>query len=192
MTPLETLQELRREYPTPMSPAQIGALLNAVAWVHRAEGYGLLKKPSGSNCPQPQTGAKVSKDILCVVDGSDLRLFDVLIDAEGKGSPTWGTKKPLQNLSLWTAPVDAAVPLPPTKPEPPPPPVPTAPAYNEAYAVEFGRACNKVFQDSGAAFDPGMIAVHATRAAFDYYVGEMTWPASFAKHIKEFRKEYGL
>jgi hypothetical protein len=65
MTPLDTLRTLRLAYPTPMRTDQLGDLLNAVAWIHRAEGYGVLKKPTGSRCPQPQTGTWISRDILC-------------------------------------------------------------------------------------------------------------------------------
>ena len=37
-----------------------------------------------------------------------------------------------------------------------------------------------------------MISVQSQRAAWDYYVGEMTWPESYKKHINELRAVYGL
>jgi hypothetical protein len=64
--------------------------------------------------------------------------------------------------------------------------------YDEAKSVEFGQECNKVYEESGAAKDPGMVSVHSSRAAWDYYVGGMSWEDSKKKHVNEFRAEYGL
>lgn len=64
--------------------------------------------------------------------------------------------------------------------------------YDESKSIEFGLACNDVYAESGAAFDPGMVSVHSSRAAWDYYVGGMSWSSSKKKHINEFRAEYGL
>lgn len=64
--------------------------------------------------------------------------------------------------------------------------------YNEAYALEFGVACNRIYDLTHKPFDPGMIAVHTFRAAYDYHVGGMSWEESKRKHINDFRKEYGL
>lgn len=189
VTPFETLKSLRRNYPTPMSADQLGELLNAVAWAHKDQGYGVFAKPSGGNCRQPRTGILISRDILALKDG---HAYDVLMDAEGAAKPTWGEKEPGDG-SRWRAPVDPAGAG--TLPEQPPATgggggkmIP----YDEAKAVEFGRACNDVYTESGAAFDPGMIAVHAQRAAYDYYVGGLPWPESRRKHVNEFRAEYGL
>lgn len=64
--------------------------------------------------------------------------------------------------------------------------------YDEAKSVEFGLACNDVYNESGATPDPGMVSVHSSRAAWDFYVGGMSWPDSKRKHVNEFRAEYGL
>lgn len=186
MTPLQTLQALREGYPTPMSNDQLGQLLNAVAWAHRDEGLGMFGKPTGANCRQPRTGTRISRDYLVYQDG---RGYDVFVDAEGKATPVWGREHAM-DVRRWVAPVDVTVELPPSLPEPPRPPAKKP--YTEAYAVEFGHACNQVYQDSGAACDPGMIAVHAQRAAYDYYVGGRAWEASFRKHVNAFRAEYRL
>lgn len=189
MTPLQTLQRLRPTYPTPMSEDQLAALLNETAWIHRAEGYGLLMKPTGAHCQQPITGTSMSHDILMLASGE---IFDCLIDAEGKAIPTWGPKRPVD-------PARFLIPVPPgvgtTPGEPPPvtpPPATAVIPYNEAYAVQFGEGCNDVYLESGATFDPGMISVHSQRAAYDYYVGGMRWDASYKKHLNAFRHEYGL
>lgn len=83
---LATVQRLRAEYPTPMSPAQVGELLNRIAWEHRAEGWGLLRKTGGTMCPVPQ-GGHASCDIL--IHGPSVRHFDVLADAESVATPVW-------------------------------------------------------------------------------------------------------
>jgi hypothetical protein len=74
-----------------MSGAQRGELLNRVAWEHRSEGWGLLRKPSGNRCPAPQ-GVEVACDIL--VYSPTPWHFDVLIDSEGAATPTWGDVGP--------------------------------------------------------------------------------------------------
>jgi hypothetical protein len=83
----------------------------------------------------------------------------------------------------------------------PPPPDPPPPAavipYNEAYAIEFGQACNATYHELNTPVfttpvDPGMVSVHSQRAAWDYYVGGLAWPASKQKHVNEFRAVYGL
>ena len=83
---LATVQRLRAEYPTPMSRDQIGELLNRVAWEHRFEGWGLLRKGGGTRCPAPQ-GVDVSCDIL--IHAPSVRHFDVLGDVDGAATPTW-------------------------------------------------------------------------------------------------------
>jgi len=83
---LPTLERLRAEYPTPMSPAQLGEYLNRVAWEHRAEGWGLLEKGGGNRCPAPQ-GVDVSCDML--IHAPSIHHFDVLADSEGAAIPVW-------------------------------------------------------------------------------------------------------
>jgi hypothetical protein len=83
---LPTLERIRPEYPTPMSPAQHGEYLNRVAWEHRAEGWGLLRKTAGNRCPAPH-GVEVACDIL--IHAPSIRHFDVLIDAGGASTPGW-------------------------------------------------------------------------------------------------------
>jgi hypothetical protein len=64
--------------------------------------------------------------------------------------------------------------------------------YDEGKSIEFGLACNDVYTESGAPFDPGMVAVHSSRAAWDYYVGGLAWEDSKKKHLNNFRAVYGL
>jgi hypothetical protein len=67
-----------------------------------------------------------------------------------------------------------------------------APPYDEEHSVAFGLACNDAYTESGATPDGGMIAVHAQRCAYDYYVKGLPWDACYTKHVDAFRAEYGL
>ncbi len=96
----------RAKYPTPMSAAQQAAVVNEVAWKHRAEGWGLLSKPSGNHCPQPATGTPVSCDFLVFKVGSNLVGFDVLVGAEDAGIPTWDGPQSGLDPGRFVAPVE--------------------------------------------------------------------------------------
>lgn len=80
---LADVQRIRADYPPTMSDPQKAELLNRVAWEHRAEGWGLLKKTGGSRCPAPQ-GVDIACDIL--VYAPTAWHFDVLADGQ---IPAW-------------------------------------------------------------------------------------------------------
>ncbi len=93
-----------------------------VAWLHRAEGAGLLAVfPPHTNC------ASFSVDKIMFTDGS---FADVLVDGGGRNEPSWQTtdKGDVPKMvapSLWRAPLDPGdgdvpVPVPPTPPTPTP------------------------------------------------------------------------
>ena len=190
MTPLDTLKTLRAAYPTPMSNDALGQLLNAVAWTHRAEGWGLLKKPTGSHCRQPQTGLLISRDILVVQVGADLVLYDVLIDAEGAAKPIWG-KKPttLQDLSRWIAPVEASVVLPPIVVVPPVAAGGHYPDENTWWTALLDEM-GQLYAQKGEALNLGMFK-WAARTAFDIGAGDDPEHAK-QKHLAELRAALGL
>lgn len=110
-----------------VGPCGAFAIVRRVAWLFRAEGAGLLAKPTGNNCD----GFAV--DIIAYPDG---RIFDVLIDAGGKedrsGNPIPGTgngpawsespDSPV-DAGRWRAPVDVDAAAPPA-PDPVPAPAP--------------------------------------------------------------------
>jgi hypothetical protein len=108
-----TLQAVRPKYPTPLG--QNGAaLLNEVAWIHRAQGWGLEAKSGGNVCSQPTTGTTCGCDILRTIDKG----WDVLGDTEGAGVP-------LQSESGPADPARFVAPVPPSDtPEPEPEPEP--------------------------------------------------------------------
>src|SRR5436190_1561525 len=82
---LADLQAERAKYPDgPIPAATIAKILNAVAWAHRAEGWGMLQKGSGNSCPI--AGMFVSCDIL--IHKPSVTHWDVLNNAEGDGTGT--------------------------------------------------------------------------------------------------------
>lgn len=81
---LPTLHAIRAAYPTPMAAEQIGELLTRTA--ASAPGWGLLKKDTGARCPTPM-GVTVACDYLVWMPTG--QGYDVLLDAEGQGIPTW-------------------------------------------------------------------------------------------------------
>lgn len=123
---LSALQQARKSYPTPMTDAQRGALLNEVAYA-AGDGWGLLDKPSGAHVPQPTTGRLIAGDILFNrITGHH---YDVLRDGEGAAEPEWQDDGPM-DLGRWVAPVAPT-------PAPAPPPVPhTSPPIADAAALK--------------------------------------------------------
>lgn len=83
---LADLQAERSKYGTPMTPAQLGQVLNAVAWKNKDAGWVLLGKASGNNCPSP-SGTLISCDFL--VHQPTLLGYDVFVASEGAATPTW-------------------------------------------------------------------------------------------------------
>lgn len=79
----DTVQRVRAKYPERVTGAQMGAILNEIAWLHRAEGWGLLGKSGGNNCPQPTTDIKVSCDFL--VNLNTNRGWDAFSGADSTG-----------------------------------------------------------------------------------------------------------
>src|SRR3990167_8186645 len=107
---LPVLQQLRAEYPTPMSKAQVGDLLTRTA--RSRIGWVLYAKPDGSNCPAMNT--RVSCDVL--VYAATGQAFDVLRDSEGFGIPVWNRLDPASpDRYVYVDPVPV-----PTPPMPPP------------------------------------------------------------------------
>jgi hypothetical protein len=76
-----TLRQVRGSAPI-TSNAEIGAILNRVAWTHRADGIGLSRKTGGNHCESP--AGPIACDILQLRDGT---AWDVL-SAAGPGEPT--------------------------------------------------------------------------------------------------------
>lgn len=99
---LATVQDLRAEYGTPLTNPEMGELLNRIAWRHRAEGWGLARKPTGARTIQPQTDVPISRDLLIHQATGDT--YDVFGDVEGEARPTWNYIE--TGILQWVAPVD--------------------------------------------------------------------------------------
>lgn len=78
MTPFDRLLQIRDTYPQLMTDAQLGEMLNRLAWEYKDDGMRLLGKPGGRNIPQPFTGRLISSDYL--VHRDTLTGHDVLTD----------------------------------------------------------------------------------------------------------------
>lgn len=87
---LADLVAARALYPATMTRESTAALLNRVAYDHRAEGWGLLRKGSGNSCPI--AGTFVSCDIL--VHAPSVMHYDVLMDAVTTNKPQWNSAGP--------------------------------------------------------------------------------------------------
>jgi len=135
----------------------------------------------------------ISKDGLAQQNGAQLLCWDMLSGA-GTGSPTVNQNPDSQDITgqIWEHVEGRDIIGGAPDPDEPDPPPSTQIPYNEQYSIEFGLGCNAVYEESGAAIDPGMISVQSQRAAWDYYVGGLTWEESYKKHISELRAIYGL
>lgn len=164
------------------SPCGAFEITKTTAWLLKDNGeeIGLVDKPSGNNC------SGYSIDVLMDKFGE---AADILADSGGENDPVWNPIAPI-DISRWRPPIDPGNQV----PTPPPPTNPGGDMipYDEQKSIQFGLACNDVYNITGAPFDPGMISVHSQRAAWDYYVGGLSWDESFTKHINEFRAVYGL
>jgi hypothetical protein len=81
---IELLKELRATFPTPLGDKHGEFLLKAASVV----GWGLLRKPSGTNIALPD-GTRVASDILMEPSG---HIVDFLVDGTGAAEVVWQDK----------------------------------------------------------------------------------------------------
>ena len=98
---LESVRDERAKYGTPLKNAEMGQLINAVAWKHRADGWGLAAKSTGAHTKQPRTNRRISRDLL--VHQPSEQMYDVLIDVAFEARPGWGGPMPMD--MVFVAPV---------------------------------------------------------------------------------------
>lgn len=108
-----TLQEVRGRYAASITADECVAVLNEVAWIHRASGFGLLHKPGGNHGLQPRTGTPCSVDWL--VHAPSGLGGDVLVDCpnvidgpeRAPAAASWAEGKAF-DVSRFIAPVEPA------------------------------------------------------------------------------------
>lgn len=88
----ETLVRVRAKYPATVTAVQSAAILNETAYLHRGEGWALLGKPGGTNCPQPTTAIPISCDYLLHQVSGVWFGWDALVATGKPGAP--GVAKP--------------------------------------------------------------------------------------------------
>lgn len=126
MSLLDTIEAVRAVYGPTMSDDECVALCNAVAWIHRAEGFGLSRKTSGTR-GRRHDGQECCHDVVMLLDG---RYWDILTAAGGASTPNWSSTPngritdPARGWLAPIAPKDTPVPVP-NPPTPTPIPVPT-------------------------------------------------------------------
>jgi hypothetical protein len=116
-----TLRAERGRYGPRPSPAELTNILNATAWVHRADGWGLSRKLTGERCPGlPGHDGDVACDVLH--HRPSAQIWDVLVAAGEAAMPSCDGYLGVQtDISRpWVAPVEpvGAIPSPPPGPDP--------------------------------------------------------------------------
>ncbi len=172
---LSDLQAERAKYGPSMAPAEVGAMLNAVAWLHRADGWGLLRKGSGNSCPLRDIF--ISCDIL--VHAPSVTHWDVLQDSEGAAKPVWNSDGPCVlspssgcEMSKFLAPFDPNPGAQPT-PQPDPSPVPT-PSPDVSNLIQKVDALQVQATRAAARLD----VLEAAIARIDAYLASKPIPAT--------------
>ena len=118
---IESIREERRKYGALMGHDDCALLCNAVAWRHRADGWGLSRKTGGTRGRLPN-GVEIAHDILHHAPSNEL--VDILTAAGAESQPAWQPVGPPQSPDrTWVAPVDpasfGAAPVTPTPVAPP-------------------------------------------------------------------------
>jgi len=102
MSVLDTLNQLRAGYGPTMTDDECVALINAAAWAHRAEGYGLSRKDAGTGGTR-YDGVRLCHDVIMLQNG---QAWDVLTGAGAQSTPTWGSVGVITDPSRgWVAPI---------------------------------------------------------------------------------------
>lgn len=122
MSVLDDLDAERKKYGATMSDDECVALINAVAWANRDDGWGLNQKTGGTR-GRRYDGAEVAHDVLH--NNRTDRIYDVLISAGAASRPTWNdlgpNNMPPNQGRPWVAPIapEGAEPGPVDPPDPP-------------------------------------------------------------------------
>ena len=117
MSVQDTVAQVRGKYGEKPSLDECGAICNEVAWIHRAEGFGVSRKESGTRAVR-HDGTNIAVDVIMKTDGD---AWDILVGAGEQAAPAFyplgKITDPARGFVAPIAPKDA----PPT-PSPDPPP----------------------------------------------------------------------
>ena len=155
---LEDVARARAKVAGQPTPAQLGAMLNAVAWKHRDKGWGLSTKTSGNKCPMPPPAATwIACDILHHKPTD--QLYDVFVGQEDGARPTWSKAAHHNSASRpWLAPVAPIE----TEPDPVPVPEPDPELLARVTALEQRVAELLGFGDTITTLDQRIAALERT------------------------------
>jgi len=102
---LSTVRAVRANYGAQPSDQELGQMLNEMAWIERAGGWGLSTKSGGTRCPSPQ-GVDIACDILYHRPSNVI--VDVLIAAGEASTPSWSVLGQNTDPSRpWLAPIQS-------------------------------------------------------------------------------------
>jgi len=134
---IETVRQVRRQFGPTMSHDECARLCNEVAWRHRASGWGLSRKVTGTRGRLPN-GTEIAHDILHHAPTNEL--VDMLTAAGAESAPAWQPVGPPQSPDrTWVAPFDPALFAP--SPAAPSPSAPSGPSLADlAKALEALQA----------------------------------------------------
>lgn len=177
----------RAKYGPSMSPAQVAAMLNQVAWNHRNEGWGLLRKGAGNSCPLRDTF--ISCDIL--VHGPTIQHFDVLVDSENAARPDWRNAGPCVlgpssgcEMSNFLAPFDPGGPVTPPVVVPPVPPYQPPPVYTDLTPIyqrldSLSAQAERMFADLTARDAARAAQIQAVDQRLEKHDNDPSWVRKF-------------
>ena len=102
MSVLDTLNQLRGNYGATMTDDECVDLINAAAWAHKDEGYGLSRKDSGTRGTR-YDGVSCCHDVLMLQSGD---AWDCLTAAGAQSTPSWSSVGKITDPSRgWVAPI---------------------------------------------------------------------------------------
>ena len=177
----------RAKYGASMSPAQVAAMLNQVAWNHRNEGWGLLRKGAGNSCPLG--GTFISCDIL--VHAPTIQHFDVLQDAENTARPQWNNVGPCVlsdssgcSMANFLAPIDPGGAPPVVVPPVVTPPYQPPPVYTDLTPIyqrldSLSAQAERMFADLTARDAARAAQIAAVDAHLEQHDKDPSWVRKF-------------
>ena len=103
---LNTVMDVRARYGVTLGYEGAWKVCNEVAWQHRAGGWGILEKPTGTNYVYDGVGYSVD----VIINAREKQIVDILGSSELEGLPQWSVIPWNDSYAeRWAAPIDPAV-----------------------------------------------------------------------------------